>query len=184
MIVLLLMVMLISWLTKYNTFVVGGIFLIIQARRYAYLALPLSQLYSYSSNLLENQVSKLLEIMEEKNVNFKIFGKMKDSKNILTPPSQVCRSYWNRWQKRCKIQNICVTSKAALITLLCFLFLQTVKGLVTSLIVYIFQKTWLSYFEVIIVYLVYPLAGYLADNVIGRYKTFSKTIEILIYSLM
>ncbi len=72
------MVMLISWLTKYNTLVVGGIFLIIQARRYAYLALPLSQLYSYSSNLLENQVSKLLEIMEEKNVNFKIFGKMKE----------------------------------------------------------------------------------------------------------
>ncbi len=120
-------------------------------------------------------------------MNFKIFGKMKDSKNISTPPSQVCKSYWwNRWQKRCKIQNICITSKAALITLLCLLFLQTVSRLGISLIVYIFQKTWLSYFpygEATIVYLVYPLAGYLADNVIGRYKTFSKTIEILIYSL-
>ncbi len=120
-------------------------------------------------------------------MNFKIFGKMKDSKNISTPPSQVCKSYWwNRWQTRCKIQNICITSKAALITLLCLLFLQTVTGLGMRLIVYIFQKTWLSYFpygEATIVYLVYPLAGYLADNVIGRYKTFSKTIEILIYSL-
>ncbi len=124
-------------------------------------------------------------------MNFKFFGKIKDSKNILTPPSQVCRSYWwNRWQRRCKIQNICITSKAALITLLCLLFLQTLCGLVIGPIFYIFQKTWLmSYFtiikygEVTIVFLVYPLAGYLADNVIGRYKTFSKTIEILIYSL-
>ncbi len=94
----------------------------------------------------------------------------------------------NRWDRRCRIQNICITSKAALITLFSLQFLHTLYGLVINPIIYILQKTWLSYFPLLYAvnaatFLFYPLAGYFADNVIGRYQTITRSLEVFIISI-
>ncbi len=106
-----------------------------------------------------------------------------------------CYNYWSLHKRRYQRAHKCVSSKAALIILVC-VFLTLLAFFLTStsfFVVLQYKVSPLSY-EVYsyidsLFYCIYPVAGYLADIKFGRYKTVIRSfylniLFLLIFSLL
>ena len=91
----------------------------------------------------------------------------------------------SEWMKRYRNTSKCITSKSGLISLVWSFAVGTIYG-----IAYQPRNFMFMFFYLIIVMPVafgcsaiilcfYPLAGFLADNKIGRYKTIIRSLQIL-----
>ncbi len=87
-----------------------------------------------------------------------------------------------RLVKILRLKHVCVSSKAALITLIWSFCIGIVCGLASNPSKYfILLKQWISsviYIGDAISLCFYPLSGYLADNVLGRYKIITTSLKM------
>ena len=108
--------------------------------------------------------------------------KLEEHSTLLT--KQMSRR--SKWIKRYRNSSKCITSKAGLIGLVWSYAAGTIYGMAYNPSNFIF----IPYFQVTFIVLVafigsafilcfYPLAGFLADNKIGRYKTIIRSLQIL-----
>ena len=105
------------------------------------------------------------------------------NKNLVSP----------EWSRRSCKPNICVTSKAAILTLVWSFGVSTMYELIYQ------PSNWLSHYSDLyfsrdqrfsyipilyalnaIVLSFYPLAGFLADNRFGRYKTITRSLQVVL----
>ncbi len=95
------------------------------------------------------------------------------------------KDWWKRWTSRGRTKNICVTSKVSLLTLCWCFSIGIVHGLSSNPSRFLYERLRLELVSLIyvlnaVVLCFYPLAGYLADNIIGRYKIIKRSLLILI----
>ncbi len=99
----------------------------------------------------------------------------------------------NCWFKRHRATGISISSNAARLTLLWYFCVGIIYGLTSNPGSRIFQFLKLFKIEWVIsvIYIgnaislcLYPLAGYLADNVVGRYKMIVRSLQILIITVV
>ena len=121
-----------------------------------------------------------MEVFDAKDVH-----KLEEHSTLLT--KQMSRR--SEWMKRYRNSSKCITSKAGLISLVWSFAAGTIYGMAYNPSNFIFNP----FFEVMIYAYVglgtfigsaiiscfYPLAGFLADNKIGRYKTIIRSLQLL-----
>ncbi len=98
--------------------------------------------------------------------------------------SNCCRQNWLRINRS---SDICISSKAAWITLLWCFGIGIIHRFATTPTAFLFQIMDLKFVSLIylgnaISLCFYPLAGYLADNVYGKYKMIIRSLQILMIS--
>ncbi len=89
--------------------------------------------------------------------------------------------------KQLRSNNWCVSSKAALITLMWSFYIGIAYGLVSNPSGVLLETQWILsviYIGDAISLCFYPLAGYLADNVLGRYKIIIASLIIFIFAFI
>ena len=95
---------------------------------------------------------------------------------------------WQQLLARFKFKKACVSSKAAVICFVWIFCIGILYRLASYPGIYLFiLPQWI----VSLIYAVnaislcfYPLAGYLADNVVGRYKLIVKSLKIIVYAFI
>ena len=108
--------------------------------------------------------------------------KLEEHSTLLT--KQMSRR--SEWMKRYRNSSKCITSKAGLISLVWSFAAGTIYGMAynPNNFIYIFPYSsfpvlLITFIGSAIILCFYPLAGFLADNKIGRYKTIIRSLQIL-----
>ena len=91
----------------------------------------------------------------------------------------------SEWMKRYRNTSKCITSKSGLISLLWSFAVGTIYGIAYEprnfmfMFIYLIIVMPVAFGCSAIILCFYPLAGFLADNKIGRYKTIIRSLQIL-----
>ncbi len=115
------------------------------------------------------------------------FGCKNETAHLLLG-NKVGKPPWIKGARRIRRGSICIRSKAAWLTLIWCCCIGITYGLVSNPSNGVFQLIGVFIVALYVVNSIflcfYPLAGYLADNVVGKYKMIIRSLQVLLIALL